>query len=108
MRRTSLPPELIAKVSLPLDAANIAFARRYPGEPRRRQPVHTVYGGAHLFRAETAQKLGTAAIRAFEEYAADPSILASALRLPDVEDAPRAPDPIASFNAAFDDNPRDR
>ena len=33
-------------------------ARRWPGEPEGRQPVHTVYGGAHLFRADTARRLG--------------------------------------------------
>ena len=30
-----------------------AFAREYPGDPTGRQPVHTVYGGAHLFKADS-------------------------------------------------------
>ena len=34
-----------------LAEANRAFAAQYPGESGARQPVHTVYGGAHLFRA---------------------------------------------------------
>jgi hypothetical protein len=34
-----------------------------------RQAVHTVYGGAHLFRADTAQRLGVLGLRALEEYA---------------------------------------
>lgn len=33
-----------------------------------RQPVHTVYGGAHLFRADTARKLGDVALRTFDEH----------------------------------------
>jgi citrate lyase beta subunit len=37
-----------------------------------RQPVHTVYGGAHLFRADTARRLGDAALRMFRELLDDP------------------------------------
>ena len=48
-----------------------AFASRYPGESGRRQPVHTVYGGAHLFKSDTAPRLGALASRAFETYAPD-------------------------------------
>jgi citrate lyase beta subunit len=46
-----------------------------------RQPIHTVYGGAHLFKADTATKLGTAALRVFHENAPDPDTLASVLGL---------------------------
>ena len=37
--------------------------RHYPGETGRRQPVHTVYGGAHLFKADSAKRLGSLAQR---------------------------------------------
>ncbi|AKT38504.1 DUF6986 family protein [Chondromyces crocatus] len=47
-----------------------------------REPVHTVYGGAHLFRAETARKLGDLALRALEVFAPDASAFAAALDLP--------------------------
>jgi citrate lyase beta subunit len=50
--------------------------------PGRRQPVHTVYGGAHLFRADTAARLGSTAIRVLQEYAPDAASLASVLGLP--------------------------
>lgn len=33
-----------------------------------RQPVHTVYGGAHLFNSETPSKLGRLAVAALSEY----------------------------------------
>ena len=36
-----------------------------------RQPVHVVYGGAHLFKSDTTRKLGTLAERAVAEYAPD-------------------------------------
>ena len=45
-----------------LRAANLAFAARYPGDRGQRQPVHTVYGGAHLFRADTTRRLGAIAL----------------------------------------------
>ncbi len=52
---------------------------RYPGESHRRQAVHTVYGGAHLFKADSAQKIGAVALRSLEEYAPDAATLAGAL-----------------------------
>lgn len=36
-----------------------------------RQPVHTIYGGAHLFKFDTAQKLGKIAMKSLHEYAPD-------------------------------------
>jgi citrate lyase beta subunit len=46
---------------------------------RRRQPIHTVYGGAHLFRADTAAKLGAAALKALDTHAPDPATLGAAV-----------------------------
>ncbi|MGI9038530.1 MAG: DUF6986 family protein [Gemmatimonadota bacterium] len=62
-----------------LDAANRGFAARYPGEAADRQPVHTVYGGAHLFGPATAGRLGEIARRFLQEYAPDPETLAAAV-----------------------------
>jgi hypothetical protein len=76
---TSLQTDEIAKISATLSEANKAFMRSYPGESNRRQAVHTVYGGAHLFRADSAQKLGTVALRSLEEYAADAKTLGRAI-----------------------------
>lgn len=41
-----------------------------------RQPIHTVYGGAHLFRADTTEKLGALALAAMQEFAPDAATLA--------------------------------
>jgi len=41
-----------------------------------------VYGGAHLFRADTAQRLGATALRALEEYAPDAEAFAASIGLP--------------------------
>ena len=81
MKTTLLQAE-VDRVASPLRAANAAFALRYPGERLERQPVHTVYGGAHLFHADTARKLGELALRALDEHAPDAPTLARAFGLP--------------------------
>ncbi len=52
-----------------LSPAHAALAARYPGESGVRQPVHTVYGGAHLFRADSARRLGDRALAALAKHA---------------------------------------
>lgn len=63
--------------------ANAAFTAWYPGEIGARQPVHTVYGGAQLFRAETAGRLGQLALAAFRDYAPDAAALRGATGITD-------------------------
>jgi len=59
-----------------LTDANRGFARRYPGDPPARQPIHTVYGGAHLYKAETTRRLGELALAHLARYAPDAVALA--------------------------------
>src|SRR2546430_2812876 len=75
----SLDPIATAEITATLNHANKEFMRRYPGESNRRQAVHTVYGGAHLFKTDSAQKLGAVALRLLEEYGPDAATLASAI-----------------------------
>ena len=63
----SLSPKVLKAIAGRLHGTNADLTRRYPGDVGTRQPVHTVYGGAHLFTADTAQKLGRVALRALEE-----------------------------------------
>jgi citrate lyase beta subunit len=94
-----------------LRSANREFSRRYPGEGGGRQPLHTVYGGGHLFRADTAAKLGAVARRALDEYAPVSLDLAGALGLPgDLADtvyrriqAKLATEPVEDFRIDFED-----
>src|SRR5262245_27392530 len=51
---------------------NRAFMKLYPGDSPARQPVHTVYGGAQLYRADTTQRLGELALRSLDEFGGDP------------------------------------
>jgi citrate lyase beta subunit len=60
-----------------LSEANRAWARRYPGDSPARQPIHTVYGGAHLYKAETTRRLGELALRHLNAYAPDATSFAT-------------------------------
>ncbi|MEP6864910.1 MAG: phosphoenolpyruvate kinase, partial [Deltaproteobacteria bacterium] len=77
--RTSLPEKKLAKALDRIERAQSRFLRRYPGDSGARQAVHTVYGGAHLFKAETPAKLGELALRALDTYAPDPSTFGEAI-----------------------------
>jgi citrate lyase beta subunit len=80
--KPTLSPEDVQIVLAELAEANRAFAKRYPGDSPRRQPVHTVYGGAQVFQSDTAGKLGSLARRALEEYAPRAEDLDRAIGLP--------------------------
>ena len=66
-----------------LARAEAAHAALHPGDRIGRQPVHTVYGGAHLYKAESAQRLGELARASLERHAPDPATLAHAIGLDD-------------------------
>jgi len=86
-----------------LGRANRAWARLYPGDPPTRQPIHTVYGGAHLYKAETTRRLGELALRHLATNAPDAPTLARgvgfvpAAALDRLED-----DDVVALRAAFD------
>ena len=69
----------LADIEAALREANLRFARAHPGEHAGRQPVHSVYGGAQLFAADTTQKLGAIALRALNEFAPNAEALGDAL-----------------------------
>jgi citrate lyase beta subunit len=64
-----------------LKRANAVVTRTYPGESGARQPVHTVYGGAHLFSPDLAPKLGRLALMALDEHAPHARAFADAFGL---------------------------
>lgn len=77
--RTSLPEKKLHKALDRVNRAQARVAAKYPGDSGDRQPVHTVYGGAHLFSADTARKLGDLALRALDTYAPDAETFAGAI-----------------------------
>jgi citrate lyase beta subunit len=110
MKPSLSPAELFAP-SQRLAAAHRAAAARYPGPPAGRQAVHTVYGGAHLFRADTAARLGELALRSLDEYAPTAGEFARAIDLPpalagDVHARVREKlqrEPVEDFRIDFED-----
>ena len=77
----SLSARDLGSVLAQLQRTNGAVARAFPGETGERQPVHTVYGGAHIFKSDTAARLGRLALAALDEYAPDAATFSRALGL---------------------------
>jgi citrate lyase beta subunit len=68
--RTVLPPQLITGLAARFGDQNQGIPDARAGAAWT-QPVHVVYGGAHLFHSDTAQRLGAIALRTLQEYAPD-------------------------------------
>src|SRR5580765_4425500 len=101
----SLSEDLLKPVVDHLRDANVAAGRSYPGETGRRQPVHTVYGGAHLFRADTAKRLGQVAERALAENASDFVVFARAIGLPLAQQLPDVLDYATGLRLRLENDP---
>jgi len=76
---TTLSEQTLRAIAGRLKSSHDAIARHYPGEAGTRQPVHTVYGGAQLFKSDTTQKLGVLAQKALAQYAPDANVFAEAV-----------------------------
>jgi citrate lyase beta subunit len=79
--QATIAPRTLRPILAGLRKTNGAVARAFPGDTGDRQPVHTVYGGAHLFKADSAARIGAVAIATLEEYAPDAATLGRALGL---------------------------
>ena len=110
MKPSLTPAELFGPTQR-LAAAHRTAAARYPGDAGGRQAVHTVYGGAHLFSAETPKKLGEIAVKALDTYAPDAATFGEALGIsgalaPKVLERVRdklAREPVEDFRIDFED-----
>ncbi len=90
--KASLSEESLRDLTDRLRQANEAFAAIYKGETGRRQPVHTVYGGAHLFKSDSAKRLGSLARRSLDQFAPDFLMFAKAIGLPGADQLPESLD----------------
>ena len=63
-----------------LQTANLKFQQTYPGDKPDRQAVHTVYGGANLFKSDTCIKMGEIALKSLQTYSPDFITLANVLK----------------------------
>ncbi|MFF3906696.1 DUF6986 family protein [Streptomyces sp. NPDC001848] len=108
---TSLAGAVGEGISASLAPVDAELARRYPGDPGTRQPVHTVYVPGDVFAADTVRSWGDQALAALDEHAPDAASFASVLGLGDelaapVHDRVRAKlerEPIEDLRVDFED-----
>ena len=111
MTDLSIPATALTSLLDTLDKGNARVTAQFPGESVARQPVHTVYGGAHLFKSDAAQKLGAVALRTLREHAPDAATLAGALGIDGAIAARLYPrviekltrEPVEDFRIDFED-----
>ncbi|SFY47729.1 DUF6986 family protein [Streptomyces sp. F-1] len=80
---TSLTGAVGEEISALLAPVDAELARRYPGDPGTRQPVHTVYVPGDAFAADTVRSWGDRALAALDEHAPDAASFAAVLGLAD-------------------------
>jgi citrate lyase beta subunit len=80
---TSLAGAVSEDISASLATVDAELARRYPGDPGTRQPVHTVYVPGNDFAADTIRSWGDRALAALDEHAPDARTFARVLGLAD-------------------------
>ncbi|MGW3625639.1 DUF6986 family protein [Streptomyces sp. NPDC000880] len=85
---TSLAGAVSEDISASLAPVDAELARRYPGDPGTRQPVHTVYVPGDVFAADTIRSWGDQALAALDEHAPDAASLADVLCLSEELAAP--------------------
>jgi citrate lyase beta subunit len=85
---TSLRPSVSAALAARLAPVDAELARRYPGEPATRQPVHTVYVPADAVTPGTVRAWGNQALALLDEHAPDAASFAAVVGLPDEHAAP--------------------
>lgn len=85
-----------------LGTANIEFQKKYPGDKPDRQAVHTVYGGANLFKSDTTVKMGEIALKNLKTYAPNFVTLANVLKLDGYEHLPHLENDIAKLTIKLD------
>ncbi|HET6359335.1 DUF6986 family protein [Streptomyces sp.] len=108
---TSLAGAVSEGISASLAPVDAELARRYPGDPGTRQPVHTVYVPGDAFAADSIRSWGDQALAALDEHAPDAASFAAVLGLSDelaapVHDRVRAKlarEPIEDLRIDFED-----
>lgn len=100
---TSLAPAFLERMrsSVRLIMEPDELARRFGGQ-RQGQPLHTVYGGADIFKSGSAAKLSQLALSCLSTYAGDWATFCRALKLPGHERLPDQIDDRRRMLAGFD------
>ncbi|MDT0347185.1 DUF6986 family protein [Streptomyces litchfieldiae] len=108
---TSLTAAVRAGIGASLAAVDADLARRYPGDPSNRQPVHTVYVPADRLAPDTVRSWGAAARALLAEHAPDAASFAAVLGISDALAAPvhervlakLAHEPVEDLRIDFED-----
>lgn len=87
--KLSIPQNDSENILNELKKFNQAFQNIYPGDMPDRQPVHTVYGGANLFKSDSIIKLGKSALKSFTSHCENFVVLASLLELSGYKSLPK-------------------
>lgn len=98
---SSFTPENIGEIKNHLKISNARFSENYPGESPDRQPVHTVYGGAHIFKENTVVKMGVGAINHIRTYVPNFVEFAKILELKGYELLPNSQADISDLEDYF-------
>lgn len=77
--KTSIDDKKLKNIYSLLSDSNKKHSDIYSGESEQRQPVHTVYGGAHLFKSNTAVKIGELSRVGFKKHAPNFELFSEAL-----------------------------
>jgi citrate lyase beta subunit len=85
-----------------LQVANLQFQKTYPGDKPDRQAVHTVYGGANLFKSDTTLKMGEVALKNLLNNAPNFVTLANVLKLDGYQHLPHLEKDIAALTIRLD------
>ncbi len=75
---TTLPPEVLSRLSAALDPVDGAIEARHPGAGSRRQPVHTCYLPADRMRPDIVPAWAARAGELLATHGGDPAALAAA------------------------------
>ena len=75
----TLHDDSLASWAARLNRVATEVTAEFPGERPDRQPVSTVYGGAHIFAANSAARLGELATAALDRWLPDPEHLTEVL-----------------------------
>lgn len=107
---TTLSPDSTRALLERLAQENRLFSVHQPGDDGARRPVHVVYGGAQLFKANTAAKFGQLALTTLGEHLPDARAFADTLGLGAAAEGIRArvlaklaSEPVEDFRLDFED-----
>jgi citrate lyase beta subunit len=108
MIKITTPISTVDDIKNHLSIANTNFNTEHPGNSPKRQPVHTVYGGAHIFKERTAQKMGVGALNHIKTYTPNFVKFAKILKLKGHDQLPNSQEDISDLEDYFSSSSSER